>query len=108
MGELKGGLPVLLVGDFNAAAGENKVYDRLVGEKAFADTWVTAKRRGEPVGTFHNYKGPKKGGRRIDWILSRGAVTALSTEVVTFSQDGQYPSDHFPVVARVQIGEAKP
>lgn len=101
---LKTPLPVILVGDFNASAEHNPAYDLLVGREAFADTWTTAGRRGDAIGTFHNYRGPVRGGSRIDWILTRGPATALSTEVVTFARDGQYPSDHFPVVARLRIG----
>jgi endonuclease/exonuclease/phosphatase family metal-dependent hydrolase len=100
-------LPVLLVGDFNAAAGANPAYDRLVGKAAFTDTWTAARRRGEELGTFHNYQGPVKGGRRIDWILTRGPVTAEAAEVVTFARDGQYPSDHFPVFARLVLGAGR-
>lgn len=102
---LKGDLPVLLVGDFNATAGANRAYDILVNPAGFVDTWTVAKQRGETVATFGNYRPPRKGGPRIDWILSRGPVTTLSTEVVTFSKNGQYPSDHFPVVARVVLGD---
>ena len=92
-------LPVILVGDFNAAAGANKAYDTLVGDDRFTDTWTSAEKRGTAVGTFHNYSGPKEGGARIDWILTRGPVRALSSEVITYAAAGQYPSDHFPVVA---------
>jgi endonuclease/exonuclease/phosphatase family metal-dependent hydrolase len=97
-------LPVLLIGDFNAAAGANRVYDLLVTPTAFTDTWTTAPKRGEAIGTFHNYRGPVPNGRRIDWILARGPVTPLATEVVTDAKDGQYPSDHFPVIADVRLG----
>lgn len=92
-------LPVVLVGDFNAAAGDNPAYDTLVAPGALSDTWKTAAKRGDAVGTFHNYNGPKPDGARIDWILTRGPVRALSSEVVTLAVGGQYPSDHFPVAA---------
>jgi len=92
-------LPVILVGDFNAAAGANKAYDTLVGEDKFTDTWTAAEKRGPVIGTFHNYGGPQEGGTRIDWILTRGPVRALSSNVITYEQGGQYPSDHFPVAA---------
>lgn len=92
-------LPVILVGDFNAAAGDNPAYATLTGEGKFTDSWTSAAKRGPAIGTFHNYAGPKENGARIDWILTRGPVQALATEVVTFAAAGQYPSDHFPVVA---------
>jgi endonuclease/exonuclease/phosphatase family metal-dependent hydrolase len=97
-------LPVILVGDFNAPAGGNPVYDTLVGGELFTDTWHSAReRRGEVIGTFHGYKEPVPEGVRIDWILTRGKVTALATEVVNFSKNNQYPSDHFPVAAWLQF-----
>lgn len=101
--------PVLLVGDFNAAARQNTTYDLLTtGENAFSDTWFAAKKRiGPDVGTFHAYREPVPNGAHIDWILSRGPVTTHSTQVTTFAQNGQYPSDHFPVVATVSIGETQ-
>jgi endonuclease/exonuclease/phosphatase family metal-dependent hydrolase len=99
-------LPVLLVGDFNAVAGANRAYDLLVTEGGFKDTWtVAAERRNEDVNSFHDFTGPKAGGQRIDWILSRGPVTVQATELVTFAQGGQYPSDHFPVVAWLRLGQ---
>lgn len=96
-------LPVILVGDFNAAHDTNPVYQALVGDEAFADTWKQAKQKGHDIGTFHNYEGPRPNGSRIDWILTQGPVDVLSSEVVTFSKDGQYPSDHFPVIADLQL-----
>jgi endonuclease/exonuclease/phosphatase family metal-dependent hydrolase len=106
--QLQTKLPLLLVGDFNAAAEANKVYQLLVGPDGFTDTWTVAQKRGEAIGTFHNYRGVTRQGSRIDWILTRGAVTTVSTEVVTYARDGQYPSDHFPVAARLRLAAASP
>ena len=97
-------VPVLLVGDFNAAAEKSRVYSLLVGSDRLTDTWLAAATRGELFATFHGYRGPRRSGARIDWILSRGAVRARSSEIITFQQQGRFPSDHFPVVADVQIG----
>ncbi|MBI2927897.1 MAG: endonuclease/exonuclease/phosphatase family protein [Verrucomicrobia bacterium] len=103
---LKTDLPVLLVGDFNATADANKAYDLLVTEGGFTDTWPAAtERRGEIVNSFHNFAGPTAGTNRIDWILARGPVKADWTEIITFQQGGQYPSDHFPVMARVRFAK---
>lgn len=99
-------LPVLLVGDFNATAGANPAYDILVKDGGFTDTWLSAAvRRGDEVDTFHNFNGPRAGTNRIDWILSRGPVQTDLTQIVTCHKDGQYPSDHFPVIARVRLGD---
>jgi endonuclease/exonuclease/phosphatase family metal-dependent hydrolase len=98
-------LPVLFVGDFNAAAGSNQAYVILTEDKFFTDTWATARERvNEGIGTFNSFKGLEKDGPRIDWILSRGDVAADRIEIVTFSRDGQFPSDHCPVVAKLRLG----
>lgn len=104
--ELDPALPILLLGDFNAAAGASTVYDRLTGDGAFVDTWRAAGRTEPPFGTFHDFGGEDAaaGEPRIDWILTHGAVTTRSTEIITFARHGQYPSDHFPVFARVELG----
>lgn len=96
--------PVLLVGDFNAVPGRDKLHEMLVGEKHFSDTWQLAKeRRGEGWSTFTGFKELVKNDRRIDWILSRGNVTVDASEIVTFSRDGKFPSDHLPVVAWLKL-----
>jgi endonuclease/exonuclease/phosphatase family metal-dependent hydrolase len=100
---LETNLPVLLVGDFNATAGANPAYDVLVHPGAFIDTWPAATtRRGEIVKTFHGFRGPTPGDGRIDWILMRGPVACIDTEILTYNRDGQYPSDHFPVIATLR------
>lgn len=98
-------LPVLLLGDFNVAAGANPVYDRLTGAGAFVDTWHALDKAEPPFGTFHDFKGEDgaRGAARIDWILTRDDVRAHSTSIVTLAQGGQYPSDHFPVTARIEL-----
>jgi endonuclease/exonuclease/phosphatase family metal-dependent hydrolase len=100
-------LPVLLVGDFNAGAGRNKAYGILTDDKFFTDTWTTARESvNEGSGTFNAFKAIPRDGVRIDWILSRGDVAADRIEIVTFSRDGQFPSDHCPVVAKLRLGAA--
>ena len=99
---------MILTGDFNAAAGTNQAYQTLTRDGFFADTWLTAKaRKGEGLNTSNGFKAIRRNGVRIDWILTRGAFTVDSAEIVTFSRDGQFPSDHFPVVARLRPGAAK-
>lgn len=102
-------LPIVLVGDFNATAGDSPVYDRLTGPDAFVDTWRALKQAEPPFGTLHDFKGVEgaAGGARIDWILTRGAITPLSTGILTFARDGQFPSDHFPVAARIGLDRCR-
>lgn len=104
---LKTALPVLLVGDFNAVAGANAVYDLLVKDGGFQDAWELAReRRNADYNTFNGFTPPRREGQRIDWILARGAASVDWSEIVTFARDGQFPSDHFPVVARLRLRPA--
>ena len=109
MAELEPRVPVVLVGDFNAAAGENPAYQALVADGFLVDTWNAAReRRNETYGTFNGFGETPLGGSRIDWILTRGAGQVAYSEVVTFRSGEQYPSDHYPVVARIELGQAAP
>ncbi len=109
VGALKTRLPVLLVGDFNAVAGANPVYDLLVREGGFQDTWHLAReRRNAEYNTFNGFAPPRREGQRIDWILVRGEAEVAWSEIVTFARDGRFPSDHFPVVARLRLRAPAP
>jgi endonuclease/exonuclease/phosphatase family metal-dependent hydrolase len=100
----KSDLPLLLVGDFNAVATQNRAYDLLVKEGGLADTWFGARERRNPdVNSFNGFEPLKRDGQRIDWILARGMFEVRAAEVVTFSENGQVPSDHFPVVAWLKL-----
>ena len=102
--KLKTDLPVIVTGDFNAAAGTNKAYKILTDEKFLTDTWLVAtERKNEGIGTFNGFSKAVPGGPRIDWILTRGNFSVESAEIVAFSKDGQFPSDHFPVVAKLTL-----
>jgi endonuclease/exonuclease/phosphatase family metal-dependent hydrolase len=105
---LKTSLPILLVGDFNTGHNSES-HSILTKDGGLLNGWTTAaKRNGDPIGTFHNYKGAIKDGVHIDWILHRNGVIVTEIEVLTFNKDGQYPSDHFPVLARLRMEPQKP
>lgn len=101
-------LPVILTGDFNAAGGTNQACKILTHDGFFSDTWVTAKeRKGEGLNTFNGFQTIRRSGVRIDWILTRGTFAVDFAAIETFARDGQFPSDHFPVVTRLRLGVAK-
>lgn len=97
-------LPVLMTGDFNEAAkAGTTVYDKLVADGPFVDTWEAAETRGPLYATFHGYRPLTPGGARIDWILSSPEVRTRTSVINTYSKQGQFPSDHLPVQAVVQL-----
>ena len=100
-GRLENGNPVILTGDFNSTDTTSSVY-RTFLESGFSDTWNMAEKTGPERNTFHGYRpSPKKGHARIDWILSRGNLRVSRAEIIEFQQNGQFPSDHFPVLAEI-------
>ncbi len=103
VGKFDPAVPVIVLGDFNARAGANKAYDTLIDGGFLVDTWPAAKeRRGDVVATFHGFNGPRPGDDRIDWILGRHLQTEW-TQILTYAENGQFPSDHFPVIALVRL-----
>ncbi|WP_405933108.1 endonuclease/exonuclease/phosphatase family protein [Streptomyces sp. NBC_00827] len=95
-------LPVLVTGDFNAAAHESPVYDTML-RAGLVDTWDTAAERSRLYATFHGYRPLAPDGDRIDWILATPGVTAHRSTINTFSLNGQSPSDHLPVQATLTL-----
>ena len=97
-------IPLILVGDFNCAAGNSRAYEILTGEAGLSDTWaMAASRVNEGLNTFNGFQPTRKEGVRIDWILLRGKAGVSRAEIVTYSENGQNPSDHFPVVVDLKL-----
>jgi len=99
--ELEQGQPVVVLGDFNA--GEDSEPYRLLINSGLRDAYLSAETRGPRTGTFNNYRTPDPDGTRIDWILINDPVTATAARIVDQAPDGQYPSDHLPVVAELDL-----
>lgn len=98
-------LPIVLTGDFNANP-DSVPYQKLTSEGAFEDLFVTAEERiNEHLGTFNGFRDPTGGGpkNRIDWILAKGNVTAHTVEILDYYKNGQFPSDHYPVMADLTL-----
>ncbi len=95
--------PIIVTGDFNSVAGQSEAYTILTGA-GLTDAWVSATERTGPSVTWSAFKAPEEGrDERIDWILTRGPITASKCETVTFNRKGRYPSDHYPVFGVLQI-----
>ncbi|CAG7596902.1 hypothetical protein PAESOLCIP111_00104 [Paenibacillus solanacearum] len=96
-------VPVFLTGDFNAPVG-SAPYKYFTANGGMKDAVQEAGERvNNATGTFHNYKGG--GTETIDWILYRGDVKVKRSEKVTFQLNGEYPSDHYPVMADVVLNK---
>lgn len=97
-------LPLLLLGDFNCAAGASAAYTELTEGVGLTDTWGTAKQRtNEGLNTFNAHQPPTREGERIDWILARQPAEVSETAILDFASPTLTPSDHFPVTATVRF-----
>lgn len=98
------GLPVVLTGDFNSAAGAGSPAYRMLTEDAgLVDAWTAARRRGAAYGTWHGFGPVVADGPRIDWILVTPDVTVMAAAVNPFRAGENFPSDHLPVQARIRM-----
>ncbi|HLP26547.1 MAG TPA: endonuclease/exonuclease/phosphatase family protein [Acidobacteriota bacterium] len=95
-------IPLLLVGDFNCLAGASVPYSLLTRKIGLTDTWLAATQRiNDGLNTFHGYEPPPRDGERIDWILARAPRAVSDAAILDYAENGQTPSDHFPVIATV-------
>lgn len=101
IGTLDPALPVLVMGDFNVGE-DSEPYAILTGA-GLRDSWLVADHPGPRLGTFNNYGKPDPEGVRIDWILGTPPVAFRSARAVDIAPHGQYPSDHLPVEAVVEV-----
>jgi endonuclease/exonuclease/phosphatase family metal-dependent hydrolase len=101
--QVAGGRPVILTGDFNCTA-DSPPY-RLIssGEGGIRLNDAALISRTPPTGpqwTFHGFNPP--GSHIIDFIFVGNVRAVESFAHVDDQWDGQYPSDHLPVMAEIE------
>ncbi|GGE93758.1 endonuclease/exonuclease/phosphatase family protein [Mycetocola zhadangensis] len=90
---------VVVMGDMNTTP-RSLPYRYLTGEGGLFDSWQAAKTRlTEAWTTYSGYRPPKRGGKRIDWILVNDAVEVDSAGINAVRFSGAAASDHEPVQA---------
>jgi endonuclease/exonuclease/phosphatase family metal-dependent hydrolase len=111
------GFPVILVGDFNSNGNQEPglpdltpTYPHLI-EAGFQDTW-TALNSGDPGNTCCHAPDLRnivsELDRRLDLILSRGAITPImarlvGTEATARTASGVWPTDHVGLLAKLRF-----
>ena len=100
---LPAGSSVIVTGDFNAIAGDSDTWQTATAQ-GLRDAWLMASERKGPPLTTSGFGPPRDGWEgRIDWILVGGSIAVRSIETVLHNDQGRYPSDHYPVAARLEI-----
>jgi endonuclease/exonuclease/phosphatase family metal-dependent hydrolase len=92
---------VIVMGDFNSTpATEQIVRLSTALRDASAASLVPAY---GPSATFNEFKFGPAPSKRIDYIFLSPKVRVLKFAVLTDSDGTRYPSDHFPVLARIEL-----
>ena len=96
--------PQLLIGDFNA-----NIYNAVI-EMIRAEGWVDVYAEMNPdnpdINSYHGFKGlhdDSGDSGRIDFIFSLGPVKPIASELITDKEEEVYPSDHFFLMADIEI-----
>jgi endonuclease/exonuclease/phosphatase family metal-dependent hydrolase len=107
--------PVIVTGDFNSEE-KNDVIGYLEGRLPLKDAKAVAAQAPVPlidtfrlihpdareVNTFHEFKGTRTG-EKIDFIFTLPGVKVLDANILHDDENGRYPSDHFPIMARLSL-----
>ena len=102
------GSAVIVMGDFNAIAETSETW-RVATSEGLQDAWTIADERDGPPLTSNGFRAPREGWEgRIDWILVGASIEVPSVATVVHSAGGRYPSDHYPVVARLLVPQGSP
>jgi endonuclease/exonuclease/phosphatase family metal-dependent hydrolase len=102
-------MPSLLTGDFNAMP-ESDVIRFFRGEiqieekkSNLIDCYsILSEKNENKLGTYHAFTGKTKGGP-IDYIFATPSISIMDTKIIKKTVEGKYPSDHFPVIARLKL-----
>jgi endonuclease/exonuclease/phosphatase family metal-dependent hydrolase len=96
-------IPVIFMGDLNAPPENPAIRLIAQGDQPLRDVWAhLSPLPPEQSGTFHGFDG-RRNGARIDYIFTSDHLQPLSTMLHHDNREGIYPSDHYPVSARLKM-----
>ena len=105
--------PVIVTGDFNAGES-NPAVRYLKGQSRaeeeghpenpvpLVDTFRLLHAEATEVGTFNRFKGDRSG-EKIDYVFVQPGRMVLEAAILHDNEGRRYPSDHFPVLARLSL-----
>lgn len=99
--KIAAGAPALLTGDLNGGR-DSECYQELATSKLLADTYTKVKFPYANNSTFNSFRTPR-GQEAIDHIFMTNSFTVNKWGILTDTYYGKFPSDHFPVLAEVEL-----
>lgn len=101
---IAGDAPVLLTGDFNGNHS-TEWYQLIADSDLLRDTFKEVKYPYVNNGTFQSFGRNYTAADIIDHIFITRHFSVKRWGVLTDSYNGKFPSDHFPVMAEIQLGK---
>lgn len=103
--------PVIVTGDFNVGEDNPAMHtllggpsdDSRGGSPLLVDSFRVLHPKAPSAGTYNGFKYGTVDGDKIDHVLVPPGSEVIRAEILRASRDSRYPSDHFPVVARVRL-----
>lgn len=93
--------PVIVMGDLNLPPNSEPIQ---ILSKAMKDTYTQSQFPPlGPDGSFTGFSWDNPVGNRIDYIFVSTDISPIQAAILTDSKDQKYPSDHFPVVAKLKL-----
>ncbi|MBN1480018.1 endonuclease/exonuclease/phosphatase family protein [candidate division KSB1 bacterium] len=102
--------PFIVTGDFNAGEDNQAITflknpnppEFLQHVLPFTDSFRVIHPEKAEVGTFNGFEGEKTGDK-IDYVFVSAHIKVLHAAIIHDNKGGHYPSDHFPVHARLLL-----
>lgn len=98
--------PVVVTGDFNAGEDNPAIlYLKNAGGRSpvqLVDTFRVQHPDATGAGTFNEFAG-RRDGAKIDYVFAEPETEVRQADIIRDHRDGRYPSDHFPVSARLTL-----
>ena len=98
--KIAAGLPLVVTGDFNSGpdtGAYRTMAEHLTDARAIAETTLG------PAGTFGTFAPTGKPAPRIDYIFVSAGAAVRRFATLTQAWDGRHASDHFPILADVDL-----
>jgi endonuclease/exonuclease/phosphatase family metal-dependent hydrolase len=97
--------PVIVTGDFNVGESNNvlELLKTIDERTTLQDSFRVIHPHENVVGTFNGFEFGSNFGEKIDYIFVPTGTQVLSAQILRFSLNYRYPSDHFAVTATVRL-----
>lgn len=97
-------LPIILMGDFNANPNSKLIRNFSNGNYSTNKFIAVQEFKKDIYGisTMSKFRGNKKG-YHIDYIFISEEFKIIDTNIIDYNKNGKYPSDHYPVIADLEV-----